>query len=114
MVTRKGSREYSLSRVRELAEGQNVLYAHSKKATKDIEDRLNFSFKDVCDRIAMLRKEHYQESLNYGDRKGWLDVYLIPLDSYLGNTENLYIKLKLDRDCCQVIVISFHPEGEYE
>lgn len=114
MVTRRNKREYSLSRVCELAKAQKVTYANSRRATKDIEDRLNFSFEDVCERIALLTEEHYQESLDYGDWKGWLDVYLIPLDSYLGNTENLYIKLKLDRDCCEVIVISFHPEGEYE
>jgi hypothetical protein len=67
---------------------------------KDI-DALGLEHDDVCARLSSLQPSHYDHSIKYGSFDLWLDVYLIG---------GLYVKLKLDRKCLNVVLHSFHPE----
>ena len=107
---RRNNSEYSLDAIHRLAKSGNVNYG-SPKVQRDV-DNLDYSLEDVCECLQSLSNDNYYESVNYGDHKGWLDVYLCnwPLRSTESSVE-LYIKLKLNRDCITIVLASFHPEG---
>jgi len=109
---RRKTSEYSLNAVHRLAANGKVAYG-SNDVQKDI-DNLRFSLDDVCNCLQSLSVEDYKQSVNYDDHKGWLDVYLCKWSlskNSSANTEKLYIKLKLNRDCITIVLASFHPEG---
>lgn len=105
----KQKAEYSLSCIKRLAAEGSVSYA-SARVLRHIEN-LDYSPSDVHECLSQLTPEHYQKSILYKNRPSWLDVYLIHYavsDSY---EDDLYIKLKLNRDCIIIELHSFHPEG---
>ena len=106
---RRHRKEFSLNCIRELAAAGKVDY-WSRDVSKDIEN-LSYSPDDVHACLASLTEDHYRESVNYGDRKGWLDVYHITYQSPTGHQDEMYIKLKLNRDCVTILLMSFHREG---
>ncbi len=108
---RRHKSESSLDRIRLLAGSEkNVIFASDRVTTTTT--NLGYSLLDVCLCLRALTDAHYSESLLYPDTKAWLDVYLItwskPNSSF---TDSLYIKLKLDRNCMNIIIMSFHLEG---
>ena len=105
---RRGKKEYSLDRIKELAEWGNVMYL-SSRVTRHVEN-LGYSPDDVHKCLSCLEEENYDKSIRY-DGGPWLDIYLISYTGSTGHTENLYIKLKLNRDCIVIQLASFHPEG---
>ncbi len=105
---RRDSKEYSLVRIKELAERGDVIYL-SKRVTKHIEN-LSFSPEDVHKCLSCLDEENYRGTVRY-DGKPWLDEYLISYTGSTGHTDDLYIKLKLNRDCVVIQLASFHREG---
>ncbi len=109
---RRNRNEYSLDAIHRLAAKGNVSYG-SKDVQKDIDD-LQYSLNDVCKCLESLSTDDYDKSINYGDHKGWLDVYLCKWTSTQkspAETKKLYIKLKLNKDCILIVLASFHPEG---
>lgn len=105
----RNDREYSLDRIRELAKSGCVRYL-STRVQQDIEN-LEFSPNDVHQCLERLEDRHYQKSIKYVDRKHWLDIYHITCQGQTDNQDNLYIKLKLNRDCIWIELASFHKEG---
>jgi motility quorum-sensing regulator / GCU-specific mRNA interferase toxin len=100
--------EYSIARLRELAEDGCVRYL-STRVEQDIEN-LDFLPEDVHRCLARLENRHYQHSIKYAGRNYWLDIYYITCQGQTDDQDNLYIKLKLNRDCIWVELASFHRE----
>lgn len=105
---RRDKKEYSLGRIKELAEWGNVMYL-SSRVTKHVEN-LGYSPDEVHKCLSCLKEENYRGTVRY-DGKPWLDEYLISYTGPAGQTDDLYIKLKLNRDCVVIQLASFHPEG---
>ncbi len=103
--------EYSLEAVRRLA-GQEKVHYGSQRVLNHIVN-LGYSKEDVCACLMGLTENEYRGSIDYGDHKGWLDVYISPVapPGKPSNNPHLYIKFKLNRDCLTVVLASFHPEG---
>jgi hypothetical protein len=74
-------------------------------------ENFGYSFEAVCECLAKLAPEHFHRSERYEPTGLWLDVYLMPYRAPTGHDDSLYIKLKLDRDCLNIVLHSFHPEG---
>jgi len=100
--------EYSLNRVRELA-GAGAVHYGSQRVFVDTEN-LGYAPVDVHQCLASLEPSHFRKSIRYASLNFWWDVYLVTYDSPSGHRDDLYIKLKLDRDCITVVVGSFHKE----
>ena len=105
---RRDRKEYSLDRIRELAERGDVIYL-SSRVGRDVEN-LNYSPDDVHKCLSCLKEENYRGTVRY-DGRPWLDEYLISYTGPTGHTDDLYIKLKLNHDCVVIQLASFHPEG---
>ncbi len=105
---RKDKREYSLNRIKELAARGSVMHL-STRVTKHIEN-LGYSPDDVNECLMALQDDNYRGTIRYQGRI-WLDEYLISWNGPTGFTDDLYIKLKLDRDCIVIQLASFHREG---
>lgn len=105
---RRDKQEYSLDRIRELAK-QGAVSFLSSRVTRHVEN-YGYTPDDINECLASLKIDNYRESICYQGRT-WLDVYLISYTGSSGSTDDLYIKLKLDRDCILVLLASFHPEG---
>ena len=105
---RRSNKEYSLNRIRELAEQGQVDYMF-RRVTRHVEN-LGYSPDDVHKCLSCLGEENYRGTVRY-DGKLWLDEYLISYIGPTGHTDELYIKLKLNRDCIVIQLASFHPEG---
>lgn len=112
MVSREEKRttpEYSLARVRELAEKGMVSYASSRVEHNVFE--LGYSPEDVHDCLASLESVHFKESILYPSRSFWMDVYLRPFVSISaprGQIDDLYVKFSLNRDLIVIHLHSFH------
>jgi len=100
--------EYSLNRVRELASNGAVRYG-SNRVFLDTEN-LEYAPSDVHQCLACLEQRNYRGSVRYAGQRFWWDEYLITYVSPSGHQDDLYIKLKLDRDCITVVLGSFHEE----
>ena len=107
-LKKRSSKEFSLGRIHELAGNGKINYGNSD-VQRDIEN-LGYSPEQVGECLGLLRTEHYRESIHYGDRKGWLDIYCISFSAGK-HVDDLYIKLKLNRDCIMIVLSSFHREG---
>ncbi|MBK5963166.1 hypothetical protein CCR95_03435 [Thiocystis minor] len=105
---RRNEAEYSLSRVRELAKLGCVSYG-SKNVQRDIEN-LPYVLEDVQKCLQLLRDCHFHHTERYAPGEPWLDVYHVAYPGPTGVVDELYIKLKLDRDCILVVLASFHRE----
>lgn len=111
-IQRRNRREFSLDAIQRLAADKAVAYG-SRDVLRDTENH-HYSKDDVCACLMNLKEENYHESIHYGDKKGWLDVYKCNWPAPLPNSslvDDLYIKLKLNRDCILIVITSFHPEG---
>lgn len=113
MVTQKEEErrdrpEYSLHRVREMAAQGNVRYL-SSRVTTDVEN-LEFTPDNVHECLRALEERHFRGSVRYEGTRAWLDEYLITCKGQRDIGDNLYIKLKLDRDCIWIYLASFHRE----
>jgi hypothetical protein len=102
--------EYSIQRIRELAASGHVRYM-STTVERDVQN-LEYIPDDVHECLARLDKSHYYNSIRYAGRKYWLDVYHITCQGQTAFQDNLYIKLKLDRDCIWIDLASFHRERQ--
>lgn len=113
MVTKKDEErrdrpEYSLRRIREMA-GQGKVRYLSARVTMDVEN-LGFTPDDVHECLGALEAKHFRGSVRYEGSRVWLDEYLISCSGQRDISDNLYIKLKLDRDCIWIYLASFHRE----
>ena len=113
---RRNSPTCGLARIRELASQEAVIYGGAKVQI-DIAN-LNYSLHDVCYCLQTLEQDEFShaERYGYGPKEIWLDVYfttMIYTDERGRQFEDeLYIKLKLNRDCIAVVLMSFHPERD--
>lgn len=101
------SSEYSLARIHELAKKGRIA-SGSRKVNNDILN-LGYSVQDVCECLHNLRPQQYYKSEKHNDI--WHDVYKCKWSTpnlSENHYDDLYIKLKLDRDCVTVIISSFH------
>lgn len=100
--------EYSLEAVHRLAQRGRMVYG-SRKARKDAEN-LDYMPLDVCECLRNLEPRHYIESICYRDNE-WFDIYLCNWLAPISTQnvfDNLYIKLKLYRNCTEIFLASFH------
>jgi len=100
--------EYSLERVHELARRGEVDFV-GPRVMQDVEN-LGYAHEDVCRCLACLDECHYRGTVRYENHPVWMDEYLISFASPTGHIDNLYIKLKLNRDCVVILLASFHTE----
>jgi hypothetical protein len=89
----------NLDTVKRLAAEGSLVYV-GEDVQKDV-DKIGLDDEGVCARLQTLELSHYDCSIKYGKFPVWLDVYLIA---------GLYVKLKLDKNCLNVALHSFHPE----
>lgn len=111
MVTpteRRDSPEYSLTRIRELAAEGCVRYL-GRRVQRDVEN-LSYAPEDVHKCLQTLNNCHFHHAERYPPARPWFDVYLVPFTGPAGVLDELYVKLKLDRDCIYVELASFHRE----
>jgi hypothetical protein len=104
---RRASPEYSLTRVKELARTESVHL--TQRSTRDSQD-LGYSFEQVCECLAELEPEDFEHSVRYEWTPVWLDVYKMRNKTPASRIDDLYIKIRLNRDCITVTVCSFHTE----
>jgi hypothetical protein len=104
---RKSSPEYSLTRVKELARSESVQL--TQRSTRDSQD-LGYSFEQVCECLAELERADFEHSVRYEGTTVWLDVYKMRNRTSTSRLDDLYIKIRLNRDCITVTVCSFHTE----
>lgn len=105
---RRPSPRYDLGRVRELASSESVAYGSSR--VQFDADNLGYGFEAVCQCLAELQADDFHHSERYQNTGPWLDVYLMRYVGPSGATDDLYIKLKLNKSCVTVVLCSFHPE----
>lgn len=103
---------HSLDRIKELAAEEAVIYA-GRDVQRDA-DGLGYSFEDVCRCITELEQRDFSQSIRYTPHGEWHDVYLMSYEHPKRCIRDLYLKLRLTRDCLLVTVCSFHPEGSNE
>lgn len=115
MVTDETERDstphYSLDRIRELAAGGHVSYGSSRVWVKI--ECLGYSPEDVYGCLANLNADDYSESIKYPNQPFWLDVYHCCFISSNGGKDELYIKLKLTKNCLTIVLASFHLKDSY-
>lgn len=105
---RRDKPAYSLQRIRDLATQGKVRYL-SARVTMDVEN-LEFAPENVHCCLRALEAKHFRGSVRYEGSKFWLDEYLITCTGQRDIPDNLYVKLKLDRDCIWIDLASFHRE----
>lgn len=105
---RRRSPEYALTRIRDLARQRAVRYGGSS-VQRDVEN-LGYSPDDVCNCLQLLNDCHFRGAVRYEPGGVWLDEYNISYPGPEGVIDELYVKLKLNRDCIVVILASFHRD----
>jgi len=105
---RRPTSEYALTRIRELAAGGCVRYL-SRSVQRDVEN-LSYAPEDVHKCLQTLNDCHFHHAERYPPARLWFDVYLVPFAGPAGMLDELYVKLKLNRDCIYVELASFHRE----
>jgi hypothetical protein len=110
MVSSKAERQsspaYALERVRELARKEKVRY-ESGRVQLDVAN-LGYALDEVCACIEALRGDDFRHAERHGPDALWLDVYGLDWRSSGGQTDDLYIKLRLANSCLVVGLHSFH------
>ena len=101
--------ECALARVKELAAEQAVSYG-GRRVQNHVAN-LSYSFEAVCECLTQLTAAHFKHSERYGPDGPWHDVFLMKYRGPAGHDDDLYIKLRLDRDCLCILLFSFHLEG---
>jgi len=100
---------YSLDEVRRYAIDEKVRYAGDRVC--DDTDELGLSVEEVCACLGSLVEGDFHESIQYGSRLTWHDVYLKPYRTPKGRHVELYIKFKVLGDRLNLFICSFHPQG---
>lgn len=105
----KDDAEYGLQLVCRLA-GFRAVSLASPRVQRHVFN-LDYTLEDVCDLLSLLEERHFDHSERYHERGPWHDVYFLehPVEGY--PDEKLYIKFRISRDCIQLDLCSFHPEG---
>lgn len=98
--------EYSLDAIRRLAGFGQVEY-RGKKVQSDVA-RLDLHLDGVCQCLQTLQPDHFAHSLRYDNFPRWHDVYKCCYRTDDGRDIDLYIKLRLSRDCVVIELCSFH------
>lgn len=98
--------EYSLDAIRRLAESGHVEY-RGKKIRRDVAE-LRFNLDDVLDCLQKLQSHHFAHSIWYESFSLWHDVYKPRYRARDSRTIDLYIKLRLNRNCVVIQLCSFH------
>ena len=75
----------------------------------DVEN-LDFAPEDVHRCLQALEDTNFRGSVRYKGSKFLLDEYLVACTGQREISDNLYIKLKLNRDCVWIDLASFHRE----
>ena len=96
---------YNLARVVELANNGFVKYL-GRETTRDVLN-LGYSPEDVAACIAMLEPNDFRGSVRYVSTGIRFDIYRISV-RFERHIDELFIKLMLSRDCCTVVLGSFH------
>jgi hypothetical protein len=104
---RKDSPTYALTRVKELAASESV--SLTGRSTRDSQD-LGYSFEEVCRCVSELEPQDFDHSVRYETNWFWFDVYKMRNQTSRRRIDDLYIKIRLNRDCILVTVHSFHTE----
>lgn len=99
---------YLLDQIRTLAATGCVRYAGTR-VTLDV-DNLGFGLDEVCACLSSLAEDHFCHSERYQPGGRWHDVYRRAWSARAGVVDDLYIKLRLGRNCLIVDVCSFHRE----
>ena len=104
---KREKREYSLDAIHRLARRRCLFVAD--KPERDSRN-LGHTVDSVCECLLGLEPQHYHESINYHDEQGWFDIYKLrwPAPTKHNQFDDLYIKLRLDRDISYIILTSFH------
>jgi hypothetical protein len=103
------TREYSLSRAKELAQ-QGSVHFDSAQVFRDT-DRLSYSHEQVCICLAQLTEAHFRYAVMYPPpMQIWLDVYMLKYASPSGHIDDLYIKFFISSNCLTLVLCSFHEE----
>jgi hypothetical protein len=104
---RRDSPTYSLTRLKELGKAESVHL--TQRSTRESQD-LGYSFEQVCECLAELEPQDFDQSILYESTPFWLDVYKMRNATTASRVDDLYIKIRLNRDCILVTVCSFHVE----
>ena len=104
---KRTTREYSLDAIHRLARSKSVPL--SGKPLRDSEN-LGHTLDSICECLLGLEPRHYHESVNYHNKLGWFDIYKLrwPAPTKHNQFDDLYIKLRLDRNISYLILNSFH------
>lgn len=112
ITLRKAAADYSLTRIHALAAQGQVEYVGASE--RDI-GNLEYLLSDVCRCLQCLGQANFSHSERYTETGSWRDVYRIrypspkqPIDEDEECVDDLYIKLRLDRDCVVIYLHSFH------
>lgn len=104
-TARKDKPEYSLDRLHELARLRQVEYLGT--CERDIVN-LGYDLDAVCLCLECLSANDFDHSERYSEKTSWRDVYLTRYRGPADCIDDLYIKLRLDRDCIVIYLHSFH------
>ncbi|MDA3935010.1 MAG: type II toxin-antitoxin system MqsR family toxin [Gammaproteobacteria bacterium] len=99
--------EYSLDQIRLLAGFRQIEY-RGRGVGIDIAS-LGYNMEDVCQCLIALQKHHFAHSIWYSNFPRWHDVYKLQYSGNDGVNHDLYIKLRLSKDCVLIELCSFHP-----
>ena len=108
MVTTKTSKPaYSLAEINRLAATKNIRAYH--KVVNDVSN-LGYSAHDVRDCLRDLQPHHYRHTVLYDDDESPYDVYQCDWSPTANPSasDSLYIKLRLNDDCTEIALASFH------
>ena len=97
---------YALEQIQRLAGTRDVGYG-TRKAQVDAQN-LSYTIEDICECLQALSTNHFHHSEKYPGFPIWHDVYLISYSGPSGCIDELYVKLKLSKDCVLVTLTSFH------
>ena len=106
---RRNEAEYSLDGIRRLA-GFKQIELRGRRLRRHLGE-LGYELDDLCDCLVSLQKHHFSHSERYHNYRRWHDVYKMRHAGKDGVSHDMYIQLRLDRDCIVIELCSFHPEG---
>jgi Motility quorum-sensing regulator, toxin of MqsA len=101
--------ECALARIKELAAQQAVILG-GRRVQNHIAN-LRYSFEAVCECLTQLSLAHFTQSERYTPDGPWHDIFLMTYRGPANCDDSLYIKLRLDHGCVNILLFSFHLEG---
>ncbi|MDZ7788918.1 MAG: type II toxin-antitoxin system MqsR family toxin [Xanthomonadales bacterium] len=103
---KKQSPDYSLDAIRRLASFGQIEY-RGKKVPRDVAT-LGMDLNEVCLCLQTLQEHQFAHSIRYDNFLRWHDVYKMRYQTRDDRSLDLYIKLRLDRECVVIELCSFH------